>query len=375
MNKKRIALTALGDNGNWIGGLYYIRNIAFEITQNTHITSLYDIYILAKRDDTEIFKNIDGCLLIEVVANNKFTVIYECFKYKIDYLFPYGHNFILGKTKSIAWIPDFQHNHFPELFSPQECKKRTRKYKKYIKKSRLIISSYNALDDINTFYMSNPKKISILHFISYIEPEIKKIKDANELETINQYSLEKYNYVCIMNQFWQHKNHIVVLEAMKQYFKNNPDSNIKFVFTGKLEDYRSPEYIKKVKVSFEEEVIKTHSILLGFIDRDKQLILMKNASYIVQPSLFEGWGTVVEDAKVLNKTILLSDIPVHREQMNEKCILFDPKDPIALAKLLEEENKKVHVDDIEAGIADMYKRAKEYSKEFECLLKDLEREF
>lgn len=373
MNKKRIALTALGDNGNWTGGLYYIRNIAFELSQNSNIIFSYDIYIFAKKSDCEIFRDLKGCLLVEIAVNNKFTVIHECVKKRIDYLFPYGHSFPFGKTKSIAWIPDFQHNHFPELFTSQECKKRTKKYKKYFRDHRLILSSYNSLQDAKTFYMNNLQKVSVMHFVSYIEPEILHISGITEAEIVSKYSLEKHNYVCVMNQFWQHKNHMIVLRAMKEYFKHNPDSNIKFVFTGKLEDYRAPQYIKKLKVLFEEREIKKHSVLLGFIDRNEQIALMKNARYVIQPSLFEGWGTVVEDAKVLDKTILLSDIAVHREQMNEKCILFDPTDPIALAKLIEEENKKEHVDDIEAGITSMYIRANEYSKSFEYLLDDIER--
>ena len=44
-----------------------------------------------------------------------------------------------------------------------------------------------------------------------------------------------------------------------------------------------------------------------------------------------------------------------------------------LAHLIKDEIQKEHHDDIEKGIADMYKRAKEYSKGFEQLLKDLER--
>ena len=374
MNKKRSALTALGDNGNWAGGLYYIRNIAFEISQNEFITSSYDIFIFAKKSDAEIFQDIEGCLLVEIAFNNKFTVLYECLKKRIDYLFPYGYNLPFGRMKSIAWIPDFQHNHFPELFTFQECRKRTAKYKKYVKNSWLILSSYDALHDAKTFYRGNFSKVSILHFVSYIEPEIIHINGIVESEIIKQYSLKKHNYICVMNQFWQHKNHIVVLKAMKEYFRNNPDSDLKFVFTGKFEDYRAPKYIEKLKILFEEEEIKKHSVLLGFIDRDMQIAIMKNASYIIQPSLFEGWGTVVEDAKVLDKTILLSDIPVHREQMNEKCILFDPQDPILLAKLIEEENKKEHNSNIKTGITDMYKRAKEYSKGFESLLENLERE-
>lgn len=59
--------------------------------------------------------------------------------------------------------------------------------------------------------------------------------------------------------------------------------------------------------------------LLGFVERTEQLCIMKNAAFIVQPSLCEGWGTVLEDAKVLDKAVLLSDIPVHREQKNENA--------------------------------------------------------
>ena len=47
--------------------------------------------------------------------------------------------------------------------------------------------------------------------------------------------------------------------------------------------------------------------LLGFVERTEQLCIMKNAAFIVQPSLCEGWGTVLEDAKVLDKAVLLSD--------------------------------------------------------------------
>ncbi len=94
---------------------------------------------------------------------------------------------------------------------------------------------------------------------------------------------------------------------------------------------------------------------------------MKNAEFIVQPSLCEGWGTVLEDAKVLDKTVLLSDIPVHREQKNEKCILFDPKDPAALADLIGETCGKVFHEDMEAGIAAMYREARSYALALEEL--------
>jgi hypothetical protein len=62
---------------------------------------------------------------------------------------------------------------------------------------------------------------------------------------------------------------------------------------------------------------------------------MNNCRAVIQPSLFEGWSTVVEDAKALNKWVILSDIAVHREQLSINVDFFNPKDSIALSKLIE----------------------------------------
>jgi hypothetical protein len=53
---------------------------------------------------------------------------------------------------------------------------------------------------------------------------------------------------------------------------------------------------------------------------------MKHAQAIIQPSLFEGWSTVVEDAKAMNQTIILSDLRVHKEQTDdyEPKLFFNP---------------------------------------------------
>ena len=75
---------------------------------------------------------------------------------------------------------------------------------------------------------------------------------------------------------------------------------------------------------------------LGFIDRIDQLVLMENAMAIIQPSLFEGWSTVVEDAKALNQTLIVSDIPVHKEQLKDKGNYFAPNDYDELAQKMRE---------------------------------------
>ena len=64
--------------------------------------------------------------------------------------------------------------------------------------------------------------------------------------------------------------------------------------------------------------------------------LSRDSAAQINPSLFEGWSTTVEEAKSMGKRILLSRIPVHVEQDPPGGEYFDPHDPDELAALMEE---------------------------------------
>jgi hypothetical protein len=61
---------------------------------------------------------------------------------------------------------------------------------------------------------------------------------------------------------------------------------------------------------------------------------MRTAAVIIQPSRFEGWSTVVQDAKALGRPLLCSDIPVHHEQAPTALGFFAWDDAETLADLL-----------------------------------------
>lgn len=378
---KKLLIDATGSE-NWIGGLYYKKNILYSILRNENITKKTSIIVVTD-NNIDIFDCFSKAVKIVKMKSKyrRLKIFILSLMINVDYYFPYSTSYDNGEmafkkigVQLINWIPDFQHKYYPLFFSNEEINKRDVNYKKQAEDSSdLVLSSNDCKKDFAKFYNSEKKNVFVVPFVSYIEPIIRALDKKDEAEIINKFLLDNSRYACIMNQFWQHKNHKVVLDAMRFYFQKYPESNFKFVFTGKLEDYRCPQYINELKSIFNEDIIKRHSVLLGFIDRIDQIAIMKNAEFIIQPSLFEGWGTVVEDAKVLDKTILLSDIPVHREQMNEKCILFDPHNSEELAELIQQECHKEHHDNIEKGIEDMKKRALEYSKGFEQLLRDQEK--
>ncbi len=66
------------------------------------------------------------------------------------------------------------------------------------------------------------------------------------------------------------------------------------------------------------------------------LVLLAHAVAVINPSRFEGWSSSVEEAKALGKPLIVSDIPVHREQVAGRTTadLFGVDDADALAGLL-----------------------------------------
>ena len=61
---------------------------------------------------------------------------------------------------------------------------------------------------------------------------------------------------------------------------------------------------------------------------------MKYSQAVLQPSLFEGWSTVIEDAISLQVPVVASNLPVNIEQLGRDGIYFDPHNPDELASIL-----------------------------------------
>lgn len=377
--KKKILFNGLGNRG-WIGGLYYIKNIIFSCLQNPAITDKFQIVVLIDPAHADIFdcfrsgKGSEHVTILTYAGENKWKLaLYEMsliWLHGVKYCYALELNKIgkLFQKKGIFWIPDFQHRTLPEFFPAEELeRKKSNDLKMAMSSNPMVLSSFDSKNDLDKFYPEHRCPVEVVHFVSYIEPEIRAITPELERQVRDKFGLTK-KYIYLPNQFWQHKNHIVAVKAIELLKERRQMEEYDFVFTGNLEDYRNPGYINQLKEIMEAPGVRDSIKLLGFVDRREQLAIMKNAEFIVQPSLCEGWGTVLEDAKVLDKTVLLSDIPVHREQKNEKCFLFDPHQPEELAELIERTSRLSRSEHVEDGIVRMYREAFEYSKALERVL-------
>lgn len=364
--KKDFYLDVRGGKG-WVGGLYYRRNVLYSLMQNTEFTNAFRVRALCTQDSLHLLDDFAGIDRVRIDGKMQKAVRYAALVVQHAFFYPAYPGRLTESARHLQpvyWIPDFQEEHYPGFFETGEIEARRANNRKIAEgASMLVLSSEACLDDFEKYYAGHRCDTCVLHFVSYIEREVKTLTPEFEREVLRRYGLNpEVPYFCVSNQFWQHKNHLVVLDAMK--ILEDRGIRPRFVFTGEPRDYRFPAYIDEVKAKMAPFVEAGQLTQTGFIERSEQLALLKNARAVVQPSLFEGWGTVLEDCKVLDKDVILSDIPVHREQANERCVLFDPHNAGDLADKIETELSHVAVSDVESGIIGAAKRAAVYSEPF-----------
>jgi glycosyltransferase involved in cell wall biosynthesis len=240
-----------------------------------------------------------------------------------------SHSFHLGRqtaVKTIGWIPDFQHIHLPEFFSPEDRRQRERDYREICELCDKIIASSECVGaDLRTFSPAHADKVELLRFVAGSTP----LSHAARLPDLQRLYSFSGPYFLLPNQFWAHKNHRVVLSALQILKRRNEPLLV--LATGSSDDSRNPSFFPSLmEFAAECDVLDCFRVL-GKIPFDHLAGLMQHAISFINPSRFEGWSTSVEEAKSMGKQIVLSDLPVHREQSPDRAFFFPPDDPEALA--------------------------------------------
>jgi glycosyltransferase involved in cell wall biosynthesis len=347
MAKRRKVAIIYKYREDWIGGTYYIHNLikALNLVEDEKKPLL--LVISDERDFKELQKELEYPYLTNVPFDCQYNLIQRAANkvsrkvlgHKIfdkeravaDISFPVlsERQFSFGKRK-LFWIADFQDYHLPLFFTAEEIEAR-KIYRDFVVRNgkSIVFSSESAKKDFNEIYPQNKLKQFVLPF-AVIHPA--SLRDKTE-DTISKYNLPAKYFIC-SNQFWKHKNHHVILRAIN-YLKNR-GIDIHVVFTGKETDYRDPLYFGTFKSMAENFGIMDRISILGFISRIDQLSLIESAIGVIQPSLFEGWSTVIEDAKSIGARIITSEIPVHKEQLKRYPMkeFFSPNDEVQLAEAM-----------------------------------------
>ncbi len=380
MERKRIGLFFIYGK-EWMGGVIYILNLIRSLdtlpeNEKPHIVLLYtnksesflnDIeyrYITKVKVDLPSINK--GFLISKLIRKNIFAEPLFT-QHTLDGLFPLEF-FPVGlganSDKAVSWIPDLQHIDYPEYFSKKNRFTRHYKIQQILKNSsQLVLSSNSVYMHLKQhFKFKATLNVHIMRFTSIIDagalPDFEAVKKKFEITT---------PYFMVSNQFWKHKDHLTVFRAIRKLKDSGKSCMV--VFSGNMEDKRSNDYISWLKNELDSLNISDSIKMVGLISRQDQLSLMKNSMAVVQPSLFEGWSTVIEDAKALRVQLIASDLDVHLEQLDngDKGYIFKRQSVDSLADIMTNfiegiaENKPVF---------DNYEElTKEYGKKFLSIFK------
>lgn len=346
MENKRLRLGIIFNfNSSWMGGIIYILNLIktldfLDENEKPEIILFYrpDLRKFVEGINYPYFEAVEwnfpgvfkGYLQSWLMRKNVFVkdILNQ---YELNGLYPL-HDYPVktkSNTKLVSWYADLQHEHYPEFFSRRKIFERTLRIKFILRNSKdLVVSSQAVADDFQRFFrIRSGIRIHIFHFVSVIDDfshlDIKEVR--------KKYNLPE-KYFMISNQFHKHKNHRVLLKA--QIRLKEMGENIHLAMTGRFPDASHSPYMQELHSLIDENNLQSQISLLGLLPRDEQLFLLKHAQAVLQPSLFEGWSTVIEDAQSLQAPVVASSLPVNIEQLGPDGNYFEPHDDKKLAELL-----------------------------------------
>ena len=232
-------------------------------------------------------------------------------------------------NKALHWIPDFQHKHLPEMFDAAEIANRDTEFR-IMTHSRpfVLLSSEAGRADMQRFYPTATAKTYIWHFTSSIDVAAAAAADPRPHCNLPE------RYLFAPNQFWKHKDHRTLFRAMAALRARGIGATL--ACTGRAVDARHPGYGDELQRFVTDNGLQDSVRFLGVVSDVHLRELFRHAAAVVQPSLFEGWSTVVEDTKATGRPIILTDLPVHREQAADAGSLgsftfYPPGDAAAVA--------------------------------------------
>jgi glycosyltransferase involved in cell wall biosynthesis len=284
-------------------------------------------------------------------------------KHRIDVAFEYTQFFGWRfPFPSVAWLTDFQHRRLKELFSFRAYWKRDLGFRAQILCGRhIMLSSDDSLRDCEMFFPQSIGRTSTVRF-AVRPPHVSNYDGARAIA--HGYNLPEH-FFYLPNQFWKHKNHRTVIEALHILKRQGHDLVV--AASGKPEDYRHSHHYEKLQSLVDTHRLTDNFRFLGMVPREHVFALMRACTALVNPSLSEGWSTTVEEAKLLGVPMLLSNLRVHMEQAGDSARFFDPHAAEQLASLMAQHKNlpAASRQDMEKlAIAASKNRVKQFADEF-----------
>lgn len=240
--------------------------------------------------------------------------------------FPY-QSFTRCRLPSVYNPWDLQHLHHPQFFSKKAIAAREAVYRGACHYAQAIAAPSSVVkSDLQQRYGLDGQKI----FVIYCAPPAAlydRITDEVSRDTRERYRLPDL-FALFPAQTWPHKNHLRLLEAVRQVRDRN-GIRLNLVCPG-----TKNEHWPVISRRINKLGLQTQAIFPGYVSPLELRALFRLAQFVVFPSLFEGAGLPVIEAFQEGVAVTCSDIPPLREYGGDAVLTFDPQSADSIAASL-----------------------------------------
>jgi glycosyltransferase involved in cell wall biosynthesis len=225
----------------------------------------------------------------------------------------------------IATIWDLEHRvqpYFPEISVHGEWAARDQYFKELLPRASYIITG------------TEVGKREIVHHYGVSAERVRLLPHPTPAFALKEHPRQAplsgthQPYILYPAQFWAHKNHVGLLEALAWVHQNTKEKpHVVFVGSDKGNKKHVAEFAKALR-------LETQVHFAGFVSRDDLVSLYQNAKVVVYPSLCGPENLPPLEAMAFGVPVVAADIPGSREQLGDAALLAPPLDSKAFGKAI-----------------------------------------
>jgi glycosyltransferase involved in cell wall biosynthesis len=221
---------------------------------------------------------------------------------------------------------DLQHVHLPQFFSPYARKWRDEFYGALARAARsVVVMSSWVKDDVVANLQIPPEKVRVIPWAPVTE-EYPDPTDADLDRARKRFGVTD-GFALYPAQTFPHKNHLALVDAVALAAKRGV--RIRLLCPGKQNEHYAA--IDRRVRSLGLEGLVT---FVGYVTPLELRCLYRLTRFVAFPSLFEGGGMPVFEAFSAGVPVACSDVTCLPRQVGDAAILFDPREPGAIADAL-----------------------------------------
>lgn len=227
-------------------------------------------------------------------------------------------------------IHDLQHRlqpEFPEVGTAGEWHGREYLFRNGVRAAAgVLVDSDAGKDDVMNFYAEAGARPERVHVLPFLPPPylLESRVSAPQIAALRERHGLPERYFFYPAQFWPHKNHVRLIEALA-LLRDELGQSATLVLCGSHSGELREGVWNECQELIARHHLETQVRYLGFVPDDEMPALYAGATALVMPTFFGPTNIPVLEAWASGCAVITSDLRGIREQCGDAALLCDPR--------------------------------------------------